>query len=134
MKISRKQLAYLLREVGVTGSISEWEAHATAMSLDEGELEIEGYERTEGWIPFHPTEPYTWPPEGEGVMAVIELYDHEAQELYTTVINGLYNPKEGLFYQPGIASAYTSHANIKAWRHLPKPPKKIYSRIKSNGK
>lgn len=134
MKISRKQLAFLLREVGVTGSINEWDAQAVAMSLDENTLEIEGYETTEGWIPFHPTEPYTWPPRDEGVMAMIELYDHEAQELYTTVINGFHNPEEGLFYQTGIASAYTSHANIKAWRHLPKPPKKTYSRIKSYGK
>ena len=131
MRVSRKKLASILREVKC--SIYEWEAHAFAERLDEDDLEIEGYEKSE-WTIFNPNDKATWPNENEAVLAIAELYDHDAKEIYTTALVGGFNYAEGVFIQTGITNAYTCIANIKAWKRIPFPPPPNFTRIKSYGK
>lgn len=120
MKLSDKDLHYALwcAEKHTGNSL-----YAEAMAdLEDGILEIEGYEKEQPWIKLNPNDPKTFPPRETPVEFIAEVYVNG--EIVDSLMIGVLFPNSPYFVQTGEAYAEISCADVVWWRHLyPSPPK-----------
>lgn len=110
MKLSKQQLSDIIYTPVIKDELDRLASEARA-ELEAGNLEIEGYERSE-WIKFDPNDPSTFPPKNKVVLLTIQGLPLEDNiHTWHTYIQERHNA-QGL---PGI---------FTHWRPLPKPPGK----------
>ena len=112
MKISDKDLHYALWCAEKhTGNSLYSEAMA---DLEEGILEIEGYEKERPWVKFNPNDVKTFPPSETPVEFIAEAYVDG--EILNCLMIGVILQDSPYFIQSG--GSQVSYGDVVWWRHL----------------